>query len=40
MTLIASSLGLDPAFVGTHHLVRMIVMALVLPIIAKRIARS
>ncbi len=39
MTLIASSLGLDPALVGTHHLVRMIAMALILPVVARRMPR-
>lgn len=39
MTLIALSLGLDPAFVGAHHLARMVIMSVVLPLIAKRYAR-
>lgn len=36
MSLIALSLGLDPAFVGAHHLARMMTMSVVLPLIARR----
>ena len=39
MTLIALSLGLDPAFVGAHHLARMVTMSVALPLIAKRYAK-
>lgn len=39
MTLIALSLGLDPAFVGAHHLARMVTMSVLLPLIAKRYAK-
>lgn len=40
MTLIALSLGLDPAFVGAHHLARMVVMSGLLPVLARRYAPS
>jgi len=35
MTILAFMIGLDPAFVGAHHLARFILIALVLPFAAK-----
>ena len=35
MTIIAFSLGLDVAYVGTHHLSRFMAIALVMPIVSK-----
>lgn len=34
MTILAFMIGLDPAFVGTHHLARFILIALLLPVAA------
>ncbi|WP_185961542.1 AbrB family transcriptional regulator [Telmatospirillum sp. J64-1] len=36
MPLLAMSLGYDPAFVGVHHSVRLVVTALALPLLARR----
>lgn len=35
MTILAFMIGLDPAFVGAHHLVRFILIALCLPFVAR-----
>lgn len=35
MTILAFMIGLDPAFVGAHHLARFVLIALVLPFAAK-----
>lgn len=40
MTIMAFSLGLDVAYVGTHHLVRFMAIALTMPIVSKRLSRS
>lgn len=39
MTIIAFSLGLDVAYVGTHHLVRFLALALTMPIVAAMLRR-
>lgn len=35
MTILAFMIGLDPAFVGAHHLARFVLIALALPFVAK-----
>lgn len=35
MTILAFMIGLDPAFVGAHHLARFVLIALVLPFVAR-----
>jgi uncharacterized membrane protein AbrB (regulator of aidB expression) len=35
MIILAFLIGLDPAFVGAHHLVRFVLIALFLPIAAR-----
>ena len=35
MTILAFMIGLDPAFVGAHHLARFVLIALLLPFVAK-----
>jgi uncharacterized protein len=40
MTILAFLIGLDPAFVGAHHLARFILIALVLPFAARAIFGS
>jgi len=38
MTLMAFALGLDPLFVGSHHLARFFMISLALPLVARRLA--
>ena len=40
MTLMAFALGLDPLFVGSHHLARFFIISLALPLVARRLAAS
>jgi len=40
MTLMAFALGLDPLFVGSHHLARFFIISLTLPLFARRLASS
>jgi membrane AbrB-like protein len=40
MTMMAFALGLDPLFVGVHHLARFLLISLALPLAAKGIGRS
>ncbi len=40
MTILAFMIGLDPAFVGAHHLVRFILIALMLPFVARALVRT
>ncbi len=35
MTILAFLIGLDPAFVGAHHLARFLLIAMLLPFVAK-----
>jgi uncharacterized membrane protein AbrB (regulator of aidB expression) len=35
MTILAFMIGLDPAFVGAHHLARFILIAMLLPFVAR-----
>ena len=35
MIILAFLIGLDPAFVGAHHLARFLLIALLLPIVAR-----
>jgi membrane AbrB-like protein len=38
MTMMAFALGLDPLFVGSHHLARFFMISLALPLFARRLA--
>jgi membrane AbrB-like protein len=40
MTILAFMIGLDPAFVGAHHLVRFVLIALLLPFAARGLFRK
>jgi len=40
MTLMAFALGLDPLFVGSHHLARFFIISLALPLVARWLAAS
>lgn len=40
MTIIALATGYDPAFVGIHHVMRLLVMALMLPVLARWVLTS
>jgi hypothetical protein len=40
MTVLALVLGLDPLYVGIHHLVRFLGIGLVLPFIVSRLQRA
>jgi uncharacterized membrane protein AbrB (regulator of aidB expression) len=35
MTILAFVIGLDPAFVGAHHLARFLLIAMLLPFVAR-----
>jgi uncharacterized membrane protein AbrB (regulator of aidB expression) len=39
LTVIAFSLGVDPAYVASHHVVRFMLIALVVPFLAKSLRR-
>jgi len=39
MMLLALALHLDPVFVGAHHVMRIIFVSIVMPLIARRLAR-
>jgi hypothetical protein len=39
MMLLALALHLDPVYVGAHHVTRIIFVSLILPLIARRLAR-
>jgi uncharacterized membrane protein AbrB (regulator of aidB expression) len=38
MTIMAFALGLDPAFVGAHHVVRLIVLNVFVPLWLRRLS--
>jgi uncharacterized membrane protein AbrB (regulator of aidB expression) len=38
MTMMAFALGLDPLFVGAHHLARFFLISLALPLVARAVA--
>ena len=38
MTMMAFALGLDPLFVGAHHIARFLFISLALPWVARRVA--
>lgn len=40
LSLVALSLGIDPAFVTTHHLLRITLLVLLLPLLLKRVVSS
>jgi uncharacterized membrane protein AbrB (regulator of aidB expression) len=40
MMLLALALNLDPVYVGTHHLVRIVFILLMMPFIARSVATS
>ena len=40
MTLMAFALGLDPLFVGAHHLARFFMISLALPFFARHIGEN
>ena len=40
MTMMAFALGLDPLFVGAHHIARFLFISVTLPFVAKKIAQS
>jgi membrane AbrB-like protein len=40
MTMMAFALGLDPLFVGSHHLARFLFISLTLPFVAERLRRE
>lgn len=39
MMLLALALSLDPVYVGAHHLARIFLVSLAMPLVARRIAR-
>jgi membrane AbrB-like protein len=40
MTMMAFALGLDPLFVGAHHLARFLFISIALPVMGPRFARE
>jgi uncharacterized membrane protein AbrB (regulator of aidB expression) len=40
MMLLAITLALDPVYVGAHHVTRILFVAFLTPIVARRIARA
>ncbi len=40
MMLLALALHLDPIYVGAHHVMRVMFVSLVMPLIARRLARA
>jgi uncharacterized membrane protein AbrB (regulator of aidB expression) len=40
MTTLAFALNLDPAYVGTHHIARLIFVSLVVPVVVHAIRRT
>jgi membrane AbrB-like protein len=40
MMVLALALALDPVFVGTHHLVRFVIVSLTIPVLAQRALRA
>jgi uncharacterized membrane protein AbrB (regulator of aidB expression) len=40
MMLLALALNLDPVYVGAHHLTRIFFVSLMMPLVARRTARS
>jgi len=38
--LLALALHIDPVYVGAHHVARVVFVSLVLPLMARRIARA
>jgi len=40
MMLLALALHLDPVYVGAHHVVRIFLISLTAPLVARRIARK